>query len=216
MLWKNWPRHFYLLAFLRTSFTICASKNFFVTLVTVCHLKLLAVEQCCNYAQMNYSGYEFFRLVMVGDFSAWWWENSVWHTAFEYSGWNLETPYVSYLLDCQPLSCAPNSNSIAQAVDDAARTVGTNRNSFHRFLSDAAKYMVVAGSFLKLLYSKLFHVTSVAHLLHNCALKVWSHFQDAEQLIEKVKLVTVETKTRLARFATVGHLPQPVFTRRES
>ena len=30
-----------------------------------------------------------------------------------------ETPHVSYLYDCQPLKCAPNSNTIAQAVDDA-------------------------------------------------------------------------------------------------
>ena len=32
---------------------------------------------------------------------------------------SLETPHVSYLYDCQPLKCAPNSNIIAQAVDDA-------------------------------------------------------------------------------------------------
>ena len=31
----------------------------------------------------------------------------------------LETPHVSYLYDCQPLKNAPNSNIIAQAVDDA-------------------------------------------------------------------------------------------------
>ena len=32
---------------------------------------------------------------------------------------NLETPHVRYLYDCQPLPSAPNSNSVAQAVDDA-------------------------------------------------------------------------------------------------
>ena len=32
---------------------------------------------------------------------------------------SLETPLVSYSYDCQPLKCAPNSNIIAQAVDDA-------------------------------------------------------------------------------------------------
>ena len=31
---------------------------------------------------------------------------------------SLEIPHVSYLYDCQSLKCAPNSNIIAQAVDD--------------------------------------------------------------------------------------------------
>ena len=40
---------------------------------------------------------------------------------------SLETPHVSYLYDCQPLKCAPNSNIIAQAVDDAVRNLGINK-----------------------------------------------------------------------------------------
>ena len=37
--------------------------------------------------------------------------------------------------------------------------------------------MMAAGAILKSLYSKLFRVTCVAHLLHNCAMKVKSHFE---------------------------------------
>ena len=40
---------------------------------------------------------------------------------------SLETLHVSYLYDCQPLKCAPNSNIIAQAVDDAVKYLGINR-----------------------------------------------------------------------------------------
>ena len=43
---------------------------------------------------------------------------------------SVETPYVSYLCDCQPLKCTPNSNIIAQAVDDAVRNLGINRSFF--------------------------------------------------------------------------------------
>ena len=57
----------------------------------------------------------------------------------------LETPHVSYLYDCQPLKCAPNSNIIAQAVDDAVRNLGINRSFFCQLLSDAAKYMIAVG-----------------------------------------------------------------------
>jgi len=127
---------------------------------------------------------------------------------------SLETPHVSYLYDCQPLTYAPNSNSIAEAVGDAVRTLGTNRNSFCLLLFDAAKYMVAAGAIPKSLYPKLFHVTYVAHLLHNCAMKVRSYFKDVDQPIAKVILVTVKNKNRQAKIATIGYPPQPVLTRR--
>ena len=65
--------------------------------------------------------------------------------------------------------------------------------------------MVAAGALLKSLYPTLFHATCAAHLLHNCAIKVRSHFQDADQLIAKFKLVSVKNNTRQARFTTISH-----------
>ena len=93
---------------------------------------------------------------------------------------SLGTPHVSYLYDCQPLKCAPNSNIIAQAVDDAVGNLGINRSFFYLLLSDAAKYMIAADITLKSLYPKLFQVTCVARLLHNCAMKIKSHFEDVD------------------------------------
>ena len=100
---------------------------------------------------------------------------------------SLQTPHVSYLYECQPLKCAPNSNIIAQAVNDAIRNLEINRSFFCLLLSDAAKYTIAAGIILKSLYTKLFHVTCVAHLLHNCAMKIKSHFEDVDKLIQKSK-----------------------------
>ena len=91
----------------------------------------------------------------------------------------LETPHAIYLYDCQPLKCASHSNIIARAVDDAVKNLGINKNFFCLLLSDAAKYLIVAGITLKSLYSKLLHVTCVEHLLHNCAMKIKSHFENA-------------------------------------
>ena len=107
---------------------------------------------------------------------------------------SLETPLDNYLYDCQPLKCAPNSNIIDQAVDDAVRNLGINRCFFCLLLSNAAKYMIAAGITLKSLYPKLFHVTYVAHLLHNCAIKIKFYFKDVDQLIAKVKAVTIKIK----------------------
>ena len=62
---------------------------------------------------------------------------------------SLETPHVSYLFDCQLLRCAPNSNIIAQAVDDVVRNLGFNRSIFCLLLLDAVKNMIAAGITLK-------------------------------------------------------------------
>ena len=104
---------------------------------------------------------------------------------------SLETPHVSYLYDCQPLKCALNNNIIAQTVDDAVRNLGINISFFCLLLSDATKYMIAASITLKSLYPKLFHVTCVAHLLHNYAMKIKSHFEDVDQLIAKIKAVRI-------------------------
>ena len=108
---------------------------------------------------------------------------------FRYFVGSLETPHVNYLHihSCQTPPCVTNSNNIAQAVDDAVRNLAINRNSCDLFLSDIAQYMVTAGAKLRSLYPKLFYVTCVADLLHNCAMKVKSHFEVVDQLIAKVK-----------------------------
>ena len=126
---------------------------------------------------------------------------------------SLETPNVSYLYDCQPLKCASNSNIIAQAVDDTVRNLETNRDFFCLLLSDAAKYMIAAGITPKSVHPKLFHVMCEAQLLHNFAMKIKFHFEDVDQLILKIKAVTIKNKTRQAKFSAVGYPPQPVPTR---
>ena len=73
--------------------------------------------------------------------------------------------------------------------------------------------MIAAGITLKSLYPELFHLTCVAYLLHNCAMKIISHFGDVDQLIAKVKAVTIKNKTRHAKFSAIGYPPQPVPTR---
>ena len=108
------------------------------------------------------------------------------------------------------------ANLIAQTVDDAVRNLGINRGFVCLLLSDAAKYMVAADITLKSLYPKLFHVTCKAHLLYYCAMKIKSHLEDVNQLIAKVKAVTIKNKTRQAKFSAIGNSPQPVPTRWEA
>ena len=48
--------------------------------------------------------------------------------------------------------------------------------NFALLLTDAARYMSLAGKTLKKLYPFLMHVTCVAHLLHNYAMRVRAYF----------------------------------------
>ena len=47
-------------------------------------------------------------------------------------------------------------------------------------------------------------------------MKIKSHFEGLDQQIAKVKAVTIQNKTRQAKFSAIGYPPQPVSTRRES
>ena len=76
--------------------------------------------------------------------------------------------------------------------------------------------MIAAGIKLKSLYPKLFHVTCVADIWHNCAMKIKSHCEDVDQLIAKVKAVTFKSNTRQAKFSAIGYPSEPVPTRWES
>ena len=44
-------------------------------------------------------------------------------------------------------------------------------------------------------------------------MKIKSYFEDVDQLIAKVKAVTIKNKTRQAKFSAIGYPPQPVPTR---
>ena len=74
--------------------------------------------------------------------------------------------------------------------------------------------MSLAGKTLKELYPSLMHVTCVAHLLHNCAMRVRAHFKNIE-VIATIKAATIKNKDRKKDFDDAGlpSPPDPVNTR---
>ena len=57
---------------------------------------------------------------------------------------------------------------------------------------------------LKVLYPRLFHVTCLAHMLHDCAEKVRGAFADVDNLVVRVKAATIKNKSRQAQFKHIG------------
>lgn len=125
----------------------------------------------------------------------------------------LEAPTVSYMIDCVHLTESINSKIVCRLVDDVIQFLGTQRSDFVLLLSDAARYMTSAGLTLKILFPQLFHVTCVAHLLHNCAMHVAAKFPSIDNVIATVKACTVKNKSRRLLFSDIGQPPHPVLTR---
>ena len=114
-------------------------------------------------------------------------------------------PETTYVLDCSIVETV-NQQVASMKIDNALKKPDIQRHNFV-LLSDAARYMTACTAALKLLYPRLFHVTCMAHLLHNCAEKVRSHFQQVDNLIAKVKVVTMKNKSRRNKFNEISTPP---------
>ena len=130
---------------------------------------------------------------------------------------SLDAPNQTFLVDCHPLDSGSNFNRsiILHTMDDILRQLEIKRENFSLFLTDAARYMSLAGKTLKELYPSLMHVTCVAHLLHNCAMRVRTHFKNIDVIIATIKAATIKNKDRKKDFHDAG-LPSstdPVITR---
>ena len=123
----------------------------------------------------------------------------------------LDAPNQTFLVDCHPLDSGSNVNSclILHTVDDIMQQLEIKRENISLFLTDAARYMsLVAGKTLKELYPPLMHVNCVAHLLHNCAMRVLAHFKNIDEVIAPIKAATIKNKiARKIFMMLVCHLP---------
>ena len=82
---------------------------------------------------------------------------------------DVEQPEITYLLHCKILDASPNQQTVVNAINDAVCTLQTDRVNFALLLTDAARCMTAADCVVKQTYPRLFHITSVAHGLHNAA-----------------------------------------------
>ena len=126
-------------------------------------------------------------------------------------------PNQTFLVDCHPLDSGNNVNSniILPTVDDILQQLEVKHKNFLLFLTDTARYMSLAGKTLNKLNSSLMHVNCVAHLLHNCAMRVRTQFKNIDEVIATIKAVTIKNKDRTKDFHDAGlpSPPEPVITR---
>jgi len=90
-------------------------------------------------------------------------------------------------------------------------------NNVLLFLSDAAPYMVKAGTVLQNIYTKMIHVTCCAHGLRRIAEEIRGQFGTVDELISNMKKIFGKAPYRLQMFKSeapgIKLPPEPVITR---
>ena len=75
--------------------------------------------------------------------------------------------------------------------------------------------MSLAGKTLMELYLSVTHDNCIAHLLHNCTMRVRAHIKNIDVVIATIKVATIKTKDCEKNFQDAGLLfpPDPVIAR---
>ena len=73
--------------------------------------------------------------------------------------------------------------------------------NFSLFLTDAARYMSLAGKTIKKLYPSLMHVNCVVLLSRNCAMHVCAHFKNIDGVLASIKAATIKNKRSQERLS---------------
>jgi len=124
-----------------------------------------------------------------------------------------------FLLTSEQLERA-NFSTISKLFDKSMNLLWPNdvlHDNVLLFLTDAAPYMVKAANSLKALYSKMVHVTCLAHAHHRVAEKIRGSFKKVDELISNAKKVFLKAPSRIQIFKdeapAVPLPPTPVITR---
>jgi hypothetical protein len=84
------------------------------------------------------------------------------------------------------------------------------------FVGYAAPYMVKATKGVQVLYTRMVHLTCLAHALHRVAKEIRDNYRDVDKLISDVKKMFVKAPVRVQKFKQDTPLltlpPQPVLT----
>lgn len=126
---------------------------------------------------------------------------------------DIENSKVIFCLACDPIQESVDSECIYYSILECLSKFNIPVNSVVLFISDAARYMVKAGVHLKGQSKNFFHVTCIAHLIHNCAIQVKSYYEDVNSLISTIKCLLLKNKSRRRLFQEIGLPPDVIVTR---
>ncbi|XP_060835176.1 uncharacterized protein LOC132918100 [Rhopalosiphum padi] len=132
----------------------------------------------------------------------------------------LENPILKgFLENCEVLEKA-NHSTVAKMFNNSLSLLwpgGIQYDNVLLFVSDAAPYMVKAGKSIQSFYSKMIHVTCIAHALHRVAEEIRGNFSKVDKLVSNGKKIFLKAPSRVEKFREIAKgiplPPQPVITR---
>lgn len=130
----------------------------------------------------------------------------------------VDKPGKIFLLSCNVLEKA-NHSTISKLFDKAMFSLwpsGIQHDNVLLFVTDAAPYMVKSANAIKSFYSKMIHITCLAHGLHRTSEKIRSLFPKVDELIANMKKVFLKAPSRVELFkkeaSDVPLPPLPIIT----
>lgn len=131
----------------------------------------------------------------------------------------VDKPGKVYLLNSEVLEKI-NHSTITKFFDRSMFLLwpgGIHHDDVLLFVSDAAPYMIKAGKSIGVLYSKMIHITCLAHGVHRIAEEIRGRFANVDKLIAKVKQIFLKCPARILFFKNkapnIPLPPQPIITR---
>ena len=81
-------------------------------------------------------------------------------------------------------------------VDEHIATTWRQMRKFSLLLTDAARYMSLVGRALKELYPSLMYFSCIAHVPHNCTMRVRAYFKNINDVEATITAATIKSKDR--------------------
>ncbi|PNF19297.1 hypothetical protein B7P43_G07511 [Cryptotermes secundus] len=126
------------------------------------------------------------------------------------------TPYLLAVVQFK----TTNSSAVSGFFINSMNLLWPNGIQYERvllFVTDAASYIMKAGTALKVIFPNMTHLTCLAHGLHRVAETIHANFPLVDKLVSSVKKVFVKAPYRKEAFKAVAPSvslpPEPILTR---
>lgn len=125
----------------------------------------------------------------------------------------IENPKRILAIKCVELEGNINSVEVVALVESALENIKMNFSNLKIVISDRASYMMKAMEMMKGNGRNFFHVQCLAHLVHNCAMRIKSYYRNVDALIGSIKMLTHKNNTILNMFSDFEKPPSVIITR---
>lgn len=125
----------------------------------------------------------------------------------------ISNPGIIKILGVIPLEVNLSSNVVNEIIYSTLEKFIIRPNNFTLLISDAASYMVKSASHFKCSNEKFIHVECLAHLVHNCAMRIKAYYTEVNDLISAIQAATIKCKSRIRLFESIMLPPKVIVTR---